>query len=435
VAANSQLANELGSLRETISEKISLALQKISNQLDGLSTSTSQAEMVAQADFVSQLCDSEVRALSHSIGHRKFEPLIPAALATKPLRRLAQTPISPGDIHLHLRWVAGIGVINAFTIGLEHGGWVGAVSALLAIGGGLVLIWALDSLRLRFTNPKGATVAIALVAFEYLTVSVAIILALWAVGAFVPDVMHFLVTIYWLVPIVILIIWSLVQLIHEFDRRLRQHGDELAVQNALLADEVSRVRLLAAKARNRLGKLLHGTTQGRLASVSLALAAAAHLSSTQQREKLFSQAREQLQLAEADLKSAFNEDLTQNVETLEAELSSVADGWRNLVKISYEIEPRVSELLIDRQDLVSVIAEAAQECVINAVRHGQATQVSIKVALEGDLVLEVANNGTAVTEIVPGFGIRAIAEQASNVQIDMLGGFTTVIVRWAAQIN
>jgi signal transduction histidine kinase len=431
LAANSQLANELGSLREAISEKIAIALQKISKQLDGLSASSPQAEMVEQADFVSQLCDSEVRALSHSIGQREFAPLIPVPLDSKPLRRLARTPISPRDIQLHLRWVAGIGVINAFTIGLEHGGWVGAISTLIAIGLGLVLIRALDWLRLNFTDPRRATSAIALVVCEYLTVSVVIISALWVVGGFFPEVRHFLVTVYWLVPIVVLIIWALVQLIHEFARRLRQHGDELAVQNALLADEISRVQLLAAKARNRLGKLLHGTTQGRLASVSLALAAAANLPSTQQREALFAQAREQLQLAEVDLKAAFDEDLTKHQETLEAELLSLADGWRNLVKISFEIDPRVNELLKDRQELVSAIAEAAQECVTNAVRHGQATMVSIKVNLEADLVLEAANDGNAVTEIVPGFGIRAIAEQANNVEIETLDGITTVTVRWA----
>jgi signal transduction histidine kinase len=209
----------------------------------------------------------------------------------------------------------------------------------------------------------------------------------------------------------------------------------LSMQNSLLANEVSIAQSKASKARNRISKLLHGTTQGRLASVSLALAAAANADSKERLEMLLKQAREQLALAEFDLDRALHDSENQDNQSLEGELQALVEGWRNLVLIRHLVSSEAVQVFTARPELLPAVAEAMQECVTNAVRHGNAAEISINVYLDPDLVLEVWNDGKPVSEIVPGFGIRAIYERATNVQIDNRGELTVVMIRWALAPN
>jgi signal transduction histidine kinase len=261
-----------------------------------------------------------------------------------------------------------------------------------------------------------------------------VLVGLWLAGAYVPEIRKYVQTIYLIVPIVILIIWALVQIIIEYTRRLRQHGNDLSVQNQLLAQAVGLAQARAAKARNRIGKLLHGTTQGRLASVSLAIAAAASSESTERLELLLNQAREQLALAENDLETTLRDAEVESTPSLHDELKELVEGWRNLVSISHQVSLEAIHALEARPKLTPAVAEAMQECVTNAVRHGKASSVAINVRLERvqdpELILEVSNDGVSVSEIVPGFGIRAIYESAKVVEIENRGELTFAIIRW-----
>lgn len=430
VEVNGQLARELSGLREAISGKITNALLVIAKQVDGLSSSTPKTELLARASLVSQLCDTEVRALSHEISDREFEPAISAEGSSKLSKPLSAVPLKATEIKLRWQWVAGIGILNAFAIALEHGGWVGAASAVIAIALGIAVLHVIDDFRSRVWASDSATGAIALIVAEYLFASGLILAGLWVVGAVVPDIRHYVQTIYVIVPIVILIIWSLVQAIHEFNRRLRHHGDELAAQIQLLEQEVKLAQAKAAKARNRIGKLLHGTTQGRLASVSLALAAAANAASQQDLEQLLDQARAQLALAEIDLQNTLGDAKPQS-NSVDDELHGLVKGWRNLVRINHVIEAGAREFLNETPDLQAAVTEAMQECITNAVRHGQASEIWVELGVADDLYLKVSNDGYPISEIVPGFGIRAISELANKVEFETNGPLTTVTIRWA----
>jgi signal transduction histidine kinase len=431
---NDQLARELGGLREAIAEKIAAALLLISKQVDGLSASTPKSELLARAAKVSELCDTEVRALSHEISERHFEPDYTAGAAEKLPRMIWGLPVKAEDIQLHWQWVAGIGVLNAFAIALEHGGWIGAVSALLAIVVGIPLLRGLDSLRKSRFATESSAIAIVQVALEYILISGLVLAGLWLLGTYVPEIRKYVQTIYLIVPIVILIIWALVQIIIEYTRRLRQHGNDLSLQNQLLAQAVSVAQARAAKARNRIGKLLHGTTQGRLASVSLAIAAAASAEATERLELLLNQAREQLARAENDLVTTFHDVEGQSTLSLDDEMQQLVEGWRNLVSIRHHVSRAAIQILEARPKLLPAVVEAMQECVTNSVRHGKASAISINIDMEGaneqELVLEVSNDGDPVSEIMPGFGIRAIYESARDIQIENRGELTFVTIRW-----
>jgi signal transduction histidine kinase len=432
---NDQLARELSGLREAIAEKIAAALIQISQQVDGLSTSTPKDELLARAAKISELCDTEVRALSHQISERHFEPDFTSGAPENFPKKISGVPLRSRDIKLHWQWVAGIGVLNAFAIALEHGGWIGAISAMLAIAVGIPLLRVFDSLRTSRLKTESAAVAIVQVALDYVLTSALALAALWFAGAYLPEIRKYVQTVYLIVPIVILIIWALVQIIIEYTRRLRQHGNDLSVQNQLLAQAVSVAQARAAKARNRIGKLLHGTTQGRLASVSLAIAAAASSESPERLELLLNQAREQLALAENDIETTLHDAEVESTPSLKVELKELVEGWRNLVSISHQVSLEAIQDLEARPKLMPAVAEAMQECVTNAVRHGKASSVAINIHLEREqdqeLVLEVSNDGVPVSEIVPGFGIRAIYENAKDVRIENRGEWTFVTIRWA----
>lgn len=428
---NSQLSRELENLRKTIAEKISNALALISGQVSGLSSSTPKSELLVRAAMVSDLCSTEVRALSHEISSREFRPQLESASPRATPKSLFEVPMNGFDIKLHLRWVAGIGVLNAFTIALEHGGWIGAISSLVAIAIGIPLIRGIDSLRLKSIAPSSPTVAIIQVMFEFVMASGIVIGGLWFAGEALPPIRDYVQTIYLIAPVVILIIWTLVQVIIEYARRLRLLGTELETHNQLLSREVSVAQAKAAKATSRIGRLLHGTTQGRLASVSLALAAAANAENSERLETLLGQAREQLSLAEKDLEITLRDAEVNQTPTLIEEIDSLIAGWRNLVVIRHFVHLDALSFLDNRKDMVLVVSEAMNECVTNAVRHGKASEVSIDIRMDRDLELVVSNDGHAVSEIVPGFGIRTISEGAENVRIEKRDSLTFVIIRWA----
>jgi len=433
VEANRQLASELGNLRSTISDQISRALVQIKTQVGTLNSSSPKTELTERATLVMQLCDSEVRALSHEISQNNFEPSFTEISIPKILNPWGRGSAKISEIKLHWPWVAGIGLLNAAIIALQHGGWIAAMASLLSILTGLGLLLSLDAARRNRLKVQSAVLVIILVVGEYLISSAVIISVLWLIGFKVPEIRHFVQSVYLIVPIVIVIVWSLVQIIHGFAYRLRLHTDELAASNKLLASELELIQLKSARARERFGKLLHGTTQGRLASVSLALAAAASSSSEKQIELLLQQARGQLAQAEIELAETLNSDAISlaNAEGLDAEIASLQDGWRNLVDIQSVVSDPARAVLESRLDLLQAVAEAMQECITNAVRHGHAKSMRFNLALDNEIILEAINDGMPVLDLTPGFGIRSISETASDVQISSQGQTTRVEIRWS----
>lgn len=78
------------------------------------------------------------------------------------------------------------------------------------------------------------------------------------------------------------------------------------------------------------------------------------------------------------------------------------------------------------------------ETVSNALRHARATDLSVTVAVDGELVIEVTDNGTGTSAGTAGSGLRNLADRAAE-----LGGSCVVDVperggtrvRWSAPLR
>jgi len=273
--AQKQLSKELLALRETISVQVSNVLNRISIQVEGLSSATSPEALVASAAVVREMCDREVRALSHEILSHEFSPSIDSRSTSKLSDLLSRVPLTASSIGVQWPVVAAVGSVNALVIALQSGGWLAALAAMASVVIGIGALVALDNLRRKFLPDISAGLAVILVSFEYLAVTEIALLGLAWLANMNLELQRLIDSAYLIVPVVVMLLWLFAQSLSTLSEALKLHREQLALENAQLSKAVSRIQLRWHTARKRLGKLLHGTTQGRLASVSLALTAAA----------------------------------------------------------------------------------------------------------------------------------------------------------------
>ena len=429
--AEFRLGEEIAELKETISDKVLELLKRITNQLRNLSSNTSNAELLRNAEQVRDLCESEVRALSHSVASKKFEPPNEAVSLPKVLSPWGSSRAKASDIKLRLRWVVAIGIFNALAIALQRGGWLTAIAALALIVIGIIAIRALDRLRIRIVKTESVSATVALVAFEYLSMSVVAMLILWMFGFHHPEIAGFVSAVYVTVPMVLVIIWLLVQLIQDSARRLRDYGRDLSEKQVMLERTLADIERQSSRARRRLGKFLHGSIQGRLASVSMALTVAAKTSSSDLLDELLLQARNQLELSALEVNQVLQGAESRTALNLADEIQQLNDGWKNIVELTFSVSDEAFSCLESRSGLTHLVVEAMQECITNAVRHGQAKRVNVQIGLDPSLFLKVMNDGLPIEKLTPGFGIMSISTRTKGLKVLSEDGWSVVSLSWA----
>lgn len=429
--AEFRLREEIFELKETISEKVLELLKRITKQLKNLSSNTSNVELLRNAEQVRELCESEVRALSHSIVSKTFELPNQVVSLPKVLSPWGSSRPKASDIKLRLRWVAAIGIFNALAIALQRGGWLTALAALALIAVGILAIRTLDRLRIRSVKTESVSATVFLVAVEYLSMSVAAMLILWGLGSYHPEIARFVSAVYVTVPMVLVIIWLLVQLIQDSARRLRAYGRDLSEKQVLLEQTIAEIERQSSRARRRIGQFLHGSIQGRLASVSMALTVAAKTNSSDLLDELLLQARNQLELSALEVNQVLQGAESPAALTLADEIQQLKDGWKNLVELRFSVSEEAFRCLADRGGLTELVVEAMQECITNAVRHGQAKRVKVQIDLDPNLFLKVMNDGLPIEKLTPGFGITSISTRAKGLKVLSEDGWSVVRLSWA----
>lgn len=431
--AEFRLREEISELKETISDKVLELLKRITKQVRNLSSNTSNAELLRNAEQVRDLCESEVRALSHSVASKTFEPPHEVVSLPKVLSPWGSSRAKASDIKLRLRWVAAIGIFNALAIALQRGGWLTALAALALIAIGIFAIRALDRLRIRVVKTESVSATVVLVAFEYLSMSVVAMLLLWMLGFHHPEIARFVSAVYVTVPMVLVIIWLLVQLIQDSARRLRDYGRDLSEKQVMLERTLADIERQSSRARRSLGQFLHGSIQGRLASVSMALTVAAKTSSSDLLDELLLQARSQLELSALEVNQVLQGAESRAALSLADEIQQLKDGWKNLVELTFSVSDRAFRCLEVRSGLADLVVEAMQECITNAVRHGEAKRVNVEIGLDPNLFLKVMNDGLPIEKLTPGFGITSISTRAKGLKVLSEDGWSVVSLSWAIE--
>lgn len=97
----------------------------------------------------------------------------------------------------------------------------------------------------------------------------------------------------------------------------------------------------------------------------------------------------------------------------ESSFAELENLWRGICNVSLEISERAKRALVRNSDSSFCVNEIAKEAISNAVRHGSATRVIVKIdRIEDDMLeIEITNDGIAPkTNDEPGLGTNFLDE-------------------------
>lgn len=208
----------------------------------------------------------------------------------------------------------------------------------------------------------------------------------------------------------------------EENARIRKLNEQLNQANDQLRDyAVNMERMTQMRERNRLAREIHDTLGHTLtgiimgADAGLALFDVAPEESKKRIQVVAQSARDGLTDVRRSIK-ALRPDALEHSSLAQA-LEGLVENFRltTSAQIAYYQEAGELNLDVDEED---ALYRVVQEGLTNAVRHGRADRISIRVTRTGDLVtVSIRDNGIGCETLVEGFGLRHMRER-----LDMLGG-------------
>lgn len=159
--------------------------------------------------------------------------------------------------------------------------------------------------------------------------------------------------------------------------------------------------------RDQVALVLHGSVQGRLIAISLAIRGYVEevgRGGSPDHRQLLQRVTELLERALSDVHAIFGEEKTQL--SVEAQLQALQRQWAGLIDITWGMSPRAAELLGGDPDLAEWVQEIVGEAVTNASRHGRARSAQIRLDVDREtgtrLVVTATDDGVG-----PPAGLRA----------------------------
>ena len=211
---------------------------------------------------------------------------------------------------------------------------------------------------------------------------------------------------------------------HEVQRLLLQtqnQSEELRVANAQLSEYAAQVDKMSRTAeRNRIAREIHDTLGHSMTGIAMGLEAC--LETT---DALPGQTRSQLERIAETARSCLN-DVRRSVNALRPDklekfslhdaLESLAADINALSSTDVSLhQPDVYTLSVEEE---IVIYRLIQESITNAVRHGNAKHVCVRIHAEGrKLLVHIHDDGCGCENIQQGFGIAHMTER-----VELLGG-------------
>lgn len=206
------------------------------------------------------------------------------------------------------------------------------------------------------------------------------------------------------------------------NERIRKLNEQLNQANDQLRDyAVNMERMAQMRERNRLAREIHDTLGHTLtgiimgADAGLALLDVAPEESRKRLQVVAQTARNGLTDVRRSIK-ALRPDALERFSLAEA-LEGLVENFRltTSAQVSYCQDAGELSLASDEEDS---LYRVVQEGLTNAVRHGKADRIDIRIARAGDVVtVSVRDNGTGCARLEEGFGLRHMRER-----LEMLGG-------------
>ncbi len=158
--------------------------------------------------------------------------------------------------------------------------------------------------------------------------------------------------------------------------------------------------LAVARERSQLSKqistYLHGTVQATMSAAILRLQQSIEHGDRDAAAQALGDARKALELN-------WDPTLGTEIPDLRKALDDIVQGWLGFVDISYEILTEIPH------HMNSTIREIVIEALTNAVRHGDATMVTIEIQSDAaGIHICICNNGEAINNALPGIGTESL---------------------------
>ena len=208
----------------------------------------------------------------------------------------------------------------------------------------------------------------------------------------------------------------------EENARIRKLNEQLNQANDQLRDyAVNMERMTQMRERNRLAREIHDTLGHTLtgiimgADAGLALLDVAPEESKKRLQVVAQTARDGLTDVRRSIK-ALRPDALEHYSLAQA-LEGLVENFRLTTSAQITYCQEAGELNLD-SDEEDALYRVVQEGMTNAVRHGRADRIAIRVTRTGDVVtVNVRDNGTGCAKPEEGFGLRHMRER-----LQMLGG-------------
>ena len=435
---------KLKETRSQLREQLNLELEKLRTQVE--STLVPEIERLRQklrngnhledsvlltrAAEIRSFCDHEVRALGREITERREQALQGAAS-----KRLGFLPalliiVRNGDISLNKLFIVMLTL--AIPYATNSAGYQAVLVTAIGLSAGYVILRLVDPLRRKlFGNTGVASFGSGLV--MYLSISW---MGVWILNLGLPlyaSLWDYIDTLWWLLPVILVFVWLVLGFVFGANDVLKASIEEIAETNLKLVADNQKMQSMAVLARKRVYKLLHGSVQGRLAAVSLALTAMVDEQNNGTRQRLLHQALEQMLLAEVDLKNAFGD--TQDTVSVQARIEAIVAAWRNLLRIDVHGVDQISGVLEAKSPLTDEVVNAFQEGITNAHRHSRASSLNVafEVSAEGLLTMRLVNDvnvSVALDKQSPGTGLEHIASGAYDLAFRSLANQAELFASW-----
>jgi signal transduction histidine kinase len=160
--------------------------------------------------------------------------------------------------------------------------------------------------------------------------------------------------------------------------------------------------------RKRMAALLHGPVQAALYASAMGMAQTKNPSP------------EYLARVQKDIESSLEQLNNPNrleSETLWSVLDQIKDLWSSSVKIKIDLQTDLEAAITKEPLTCDATIEVTRELVTNSIKHGQATQVQVKISEidSSRFSVEVIDNGQALDEAAtPGYGTKVLNELSLN---------------------
>lgn len=198
----------------------------------------------------------------------------------------------------------------------------------------------------------------------------------------------------------------------------RETTDRLEDVNTQLEFISSRLSQELWLNRKRMAALLHGPVQASLYAAAIGMAQTTNPSA------------EYLARVQRDIESALAQLTNPNhleSETLFSVLNQIKDLWSDSVEIDIDISPEMEAAITNEPLTCDATIELTRELVTNAIKHGKASLVRVKIENvdSGRFSVEVTDNGDAPNpDATPGYGTKVLNELSLNWERTRLGDTT-----------